>query len=60
MKILVFLTLCAIGGTAVASSEPVSSTSSVNSGIISETSHSGRTDKSGCHENTKTGTRHCH
>ena len=22
--------------------------------------HSGRTDKSGCHKNTKTGQRHCH
>ena len=22
--------------------------------------HSGRTDKTGCHNETKTGTRHCH
>ena len=22
--------------------------------------HGGRTDKSGCHNNSKTGTRHCH
>lgn len=27
---------------------------------ITAYAHSGRTDKNGCHQNTKTGERHCH
>lgn len=28
--------------------------------VSTANAHSGRTDKNGCHNDTKTGTRHCH
>ncbi len=39
----------------------IQSTSDASYSLLDQTiSHSGRTDSSGCHNDTKKGTRHCH
>ncbi len=55
---LAIITSFSIMGIALA--EPLSFTDISILTSKAEVNHSGRTDKNGCHRDTKSGTRHCH
>ena len=60
MKKLLFIVACMFSVTAFATNITPTSSALNISAQSSDVIHSGRTDKNGCHKETKTGTRHCH
>lgn len=55
---LAIITFVSIMGAVFAASLPFTDTPILTTNT--EVNHSGRTDKNGCHRDTKSGTRHCH
>ncbi len=60
MKTASLIALCFAGSTAFSVALASHVFSATDLVIATQTSHSGGTDKDGCHTDSKTGERHCH